>query len=448
MSRLVLLLLVLLAPFAATAAGAGRGHPGPQATSGELTIGSVRAPASPGSGSNGVVYPTVHDSGDRDEIDAGMKEATQIIEAKRETISLRPRDLEALRRDFVALKQVHERLEREVLKLTALRTSLASDLEETRRSAALTEDDLTLARDTLDALVARLASARAENRDPVAPGGKKEEQTAELVALLTDERSRTAALEARLAEAEDRTALARKELEKRDIRLAELLSAEGLAREQLSREQELSARARLQVAQLRLEIQALNRRLKEIQLALEDSERGAEEQNATIVNLTDRLNEALINRVQELARFRSAFFGELRKILQGRQDIRIVGDRFVFQSEVLFASGSADIGNAGRKALRRVAGAFDEIRWQIPGQIDWVLQVEGHTDAVPIESPEFPANWHLSAARAISVVRFLHEHGLPPDRLSAAGFGEFRPVEQGVRESGRNRRIEIRLTQR
>ena len=385
---------------------------------------------------------------ERDELDAGMQEALQVIEANRETISLQLRDLEALRRDIVALKTVRDRLERTVLELTALRTSLESDLEQTRSSASLTEDDLKLARNMLDSLVAKLAASRAENLELAADGEESEARAAELVVLLTDERERASALEARLAEAENRTSLAQAELEKRDIRLAELLSSHDLAREQLTEEQRLSAEARLRVERLRREIRELNRRLQEIQLALEDSERKAEEQKATIVNLNSRLNAALLNRVQELARFRSEFFGEVRKILQGREDVRIVGDRFVFQSEVLFASGSDEIGRAGRSALQRVAEAFEEIRPRIPKDIDWLLQVEGHTDAVPIRSPDFPSNWHLSAARAISVVQFLNERGLPAKRLSAAGFGEFRPEEPDVRESARNRRIEIKLTQR
>ena len=385
---------------------------------------------------------------ERDELQAGLTEAMQIIETSRETISLQLRELEALRRDIAALKTVRQELERDVLHLSAVRTTLETDLEESRNTADLTKADLETARELLDSLVRKLAASRAESRDLADEGDRQQARTAELVALLTTERSRIAELETRLADAENRTSLAQKEIEQRDIRLAELLSSQDLAKTRLSREQQLSQQAQRRVERLQLEIQVLNQRLREIQAALDASEVEAQEQQVTIVNLTKRLNEALLNRVQELSRFRSVFFGEMRKILQGRKDIRIVGDRFVFQSEVLFASGSDQIARQGRRALRRVAEAFDEIRPRIPQGIDWILQVEGHTDAVPIETPDFPSNWHLSAARAISVVRFLQERGVPPERLTAAGYGEFRPVESGVRESRKNRRIEIKLTQR
>jgi chemotaxis protein MotB len=175
-----------------------------------------------------------------------------------------------------------------------------------------------------------------------------------------------------------------------------------------------------------------------------------EEKEVQIADLGRRLNAALATKVQELARFRSDFFGRLRELLGDRQDIRVVGDRFVFQSEVLFASGSAELEPEGRKQLSQLASALAEIAATIPEDIDWVLRVDGHTDRRPISTPEFPSNWELSTARAISVVKFLIIRGIGPNRLAATGFGQFQPLDTGSDEIAfrRNRRIELKLTQR
>lgn len=205
-----------------------------------------------------------------------------------------------------------------------------------------------------------------------------------------------------------------------------------------------------QVELLNRQMLALREQLAGLAAALEASEKKSREQDVQIANLGQRLNAALATRVTELARYRSEFFGRLREVLGDRQDIRIVGDRFVFQSEVLFESASADLGDEGKRQLASLATTLLEIAARIPGNIDWILQVDGHTDRRPIATPRFPSNWELSTARAISVVRFLNERGIPSERLSPAGFGEFHPIDAGSDEIAlrRNRRIEIRLTQR
>ncbi len=168
------------------------------------------------------------------------------------------------------------------------------------------------------------------------------------------------------------------------------------------------------------------------------------------MELGRRLNLALATKVQELARYRSEFFGKLREIIGDRPDIRIVGDRFVFQSEVLFAPGSADLGEDAKHQLDPVIAALQEISAKIPPDINWVLQVDGHTDRRPIDNAQFPSNWELSAARAISVVRYAISQGIPPNRLAAAGFADKQPLDPGTSEEAyrRNRRIELKLTER
>jgi len=154
--------------------------------------------------------------------------------------------------------------------------------------------------------------------------------------------------------------------------------------------------------------------------------------------------------VQELSRYRSEFFGRLRDVLGDRKDIRIVGDRFVFQSEVLFASGEAELGQAGKEQLAALARTLLDIAERIPDELNWVLRVDGHTDKLPISTEKFPSNWELSTARAISVTRFLQQQGIPPERLAATGFAEYQPLDESNTPEAfrRNRRIELKLTQR
>ena len=218
----------------------------------------------------------------------------------------------------------------------------------------------------------------------------------------------------------------------------------------LIKERELSESARAQLALLNQQTEALREQIARLNAALEASELKDEEQKAQIASLGNRLNAALASKVQELTRYRSEFFGKLREVLGNKPGILIVGDRFVFQSEVLFASGSAELGEEGREQIVQVAETLKTAAAQFPANIDWVLQVDGHTDRRPIFTVEFPSNWELSTARAISVVRVLLDQGIPPRRLSAAGFAEFYPLEDRDDEIAyrRNRRIELKLTQR
>ncbi len=219
---------------------------------------------------------------------------------------------------------------------------------------------------------------------------------------------------------------------------------------ELDAEKRISSRALAQVELLNQQIAALRRQLAALEDALEASEKKDKEAQGRIADLGQRLNIALAQRVQELSRYRSEFFGRLRAILGNRPDIRVVGDRFVFQSEVLFDSGSAAIKPEGRGEIDKLAAALLELEKQIPAEIAWVLRIDGHTDVRPIASSQFPSNWELSSARAISVVQYLIARGVSPQHLVAAGFGEFQPVDTGGSEDAyrRNRRIELKLTER
>src|ERR1700751_1688286 len=229
--------------------------------------------------------------------------------------------------------------------------------------------------------------------------------------------------------------------------------AQGKAAElsgQLDAERRLSSRALAQVEGLNQQIAALRRQLAALEEALDASEKRDKESQSRIADLGQRLNVALAQRVQELSRYRSEFFGRLRAILGNRPDIRIVGDRFVFQSEVFFATGQATLLPEGIAELDTVANALTEIDKKIPNEIPWVLRVDGHTDVRPVSGLTFKSNWELSSARAISVVQYLLSRGIPAEGLGAAGFPEFQPRDAGNPEAAykRSRRIELKLRER
>src|SRR6202034_1649026 len=211
----------------------------------------------------------------------------------------------------------------------------------------------------------------------------------------------------------------------------------GKLNSQLDVEKQATARAVAQIEILNQQIGALRRQIAALEDALGASESKEKSAQLRIADLGQRLNVALAQRVQELSRYRSDFFGKLREILGNRPDIRVVGDRFVFQSEVFFDSGAAVLRPEGRAELDKLAGALLDLDKQIPSEINWVLRVDGHTDTRPLGATSpFKSNWDLSAARAISVVQYLISKGVSPQRLVAAGFGEFQPIDPGATDEG------------
>src|SRR5216683_428345 len=320
---------------------------------------------------------------ERDQLTGKLRDADAIVSADKEKIELQLRELESLRRDLAALKSVRAELE---------------------------------------AKVASLAQQQAQ----------------EGAAALRD---RAKELEARLASEQEETSLAQKQIEARDVRVRELGSRAEGAEQALSGEKQVSRKAVARVDELNAQITTLREQLSRIAAALDVSEAKVKEQQGQIVELGKRLNLALVNKVEELARYRSEFFGRLREIL---------GDRFVFQSEVLFAPGSAELGDHAKTELAPLIAALKELSAKIPPDINWILRVDGHTDRRPISNSQFPSNWELSTARAISVVRFAIEEGVPAARLAAAGFADKQPIDPRSAEDAyrRNRRIELKLTER
>mgnify|MGYP003971761943 FL=1 len=214
-------------------------------------------------------------------------------------------------------------------------------------------------------------------------------------------------------------------------------------------EVKLSEAAKNQVSLLNMQVAELREQLNIIQNLLDINLEDIKKKDIQIVELGRKLNTALAVKVGELTQYKSEFFGRLRSILGNRDDIQIVGDRFIFQSEVLFASGSAEVAIEGVLELTKLSKILLDITKDIPTDIPWVLQIQGHTDQNPINTPLYPSNWELSAARAISVGRVLISSGVSSDKISVAGFAEFQPLELGNSPSSfrKNRRIEIKLTQ-
>lgn len=241
-----------------------------------------------------------------------------------------------------------------------------------------------------------------------------------------------------------------KKLTETEDKMGALAASGSAASKALKSEQDLSARQRLQLAALEQNVSALRSSLQRLEAALEASEERDRKSKAVIVDLGSRLNKALASKVEELSGYRSEFFGRLKQVLANQQGIRIEGDRFVFDSELLFASGSAELGQQGRNELRKFAETLLIISREIPEKINWILRVDGHTDRVPISSAKYDSNWELSAGRAISVVKFLIIAGVPADRLAATGFGQHQPLDNANTAEAykKNRRIEMRLDQR
>jgi chemotaxis protein MotB len=322
--------------------------------------------------------------------------------------------------------------------LEKLQTTVAADKEQIKLKlteiASLQEDIYALrqVRQKLEQNVAAL-SAGVRQRDEA----------------LSSVRDRTQALEARLADEHERTVLAQKIIDKRNVRIQELTAKIASVDLALTHQHELSDKAQAQVALLNQQIAELRKQITSLSAALELSQTTVADQKVKIAKLGERLNVALAKKVEELARYRSEFFGRLREVLGNRPDIRIEGDRFVFPSELLFDSGSAEIGVEGQQQLAQLATTLKSVAATIPSDIDWILRIDGHTDRRPINTVKFPSNWELSTARALSIVKYLITQGIAPKRLVAAGFGEFHPLDKRNTPEAyaRNRRIEIKLTE-
>jgi chemotaxis protein MotB len=407
--------------------------------------------------------------------DAAMAFLSNQVEAAIRKLTIREFETEELREttrgladELQTVAATRDRLGFQITRLTEEKDEIFVRLQgQVRDLATLLSLEREVATDLRASLEGRSGELRAslQERDRVAADlgqirealatreAQSERQLRRLAALegdITELRDGRAALESRLSREAARMETTQASLDAaraRNQALDRKWSATAARGDGLKNELAVS---HSQIEALNRQLTALRAQIAELNGLLETSEGQSQAQQGEIADLGRRLNLALATKVRELARYRSEFLGRLRAVLGERADVRVVGDRFVFQSEVLFATGEAELEAPGRAQLLRLAESLKEIGATIPGDIDWVLRVDGHTDERPIQTPRFPSNWELSTARAISVVRFLIDQGVPAERVMAAGFAHFRPLDPGGDEAAlrRNRRIEFRLTQK
>lgn len=379
-----------------------------------------------------------------------VAELSEMLSLERSTNAGLREDVAKLTTDLQASTAAREQLAGQLAELLPQRDALQADLDAARET-------ISAERETIKTQLAEIAQINRDIKALQDVRAELEKKVSELAATIAERdrsltvlRDRSKELEAKLASEQERTALAQKEVEKKNLTIRELSARAERIGDDLTAEQQASREARERVEALNRQLAALRQQLARLNAALEASEAKAAAQNVQIVSLGKRLNEALASKVEELARYRSEFFGRLREALGNRSGIRVVGDRFVFQSEVLFPSGSANLNPGGRDQIAKLASTLSNIAARIPDDLNWVLRVDGHTDRRPIRTAQFPSNWELSSARAIAVVKALIARGVPAQRLVAAGFGEFQPLDTRRDEVAyrRNRRIEFKLTQR
>ena len=330
-------------------------------------------------------------------------------------------------------------------------------LGEMRQQLASLSELLNIERRASADLAADLAQLQIQLETSETDRSALAEQLALVQATLGNRTSELTTLSAKQAKTEAAQAAAQDALDER-LRALQMVEGQLALTEARNRTQQQTIRdleaettaSKAEIAQMTLVLAGLRQRIEELTALLAERDRQAEADKVAIANLGKSLNNALASRVQELQQFRSEFFGRLRDVLKGRDDVQIVGDRFVFQSEVLFAPGQADIGPTGQSQLAQLAIALADIAAKIPDDINWVLQVDGHTDNLPVRAGRYTDNWDLSTERALSVVRFLVLQGVPANRLAATGYGEFQPLTNGdsIADRRLNRRIELKITQR
>ncbi len=318
---------------------------------------------------------------------------------------------------------------------TDLHATLA-ERDEARDELALTREELAAARETINVSEQELRASLVE--------------IATLQRDIAELRARRDALAGELSDTQGQLQTARERIDAREMRIEDLVAEIQERQRALDNEQQLTADAQARVEALRRQLRALRDQISALAEALEIEEQTVAAQEAQIDTLVERLNVALAEEVQALSDYRSEFFGRLREVLGDIDAIEIVGDRFRFQSELFFETASANVGPEGEARLEQVATILRRIGERIPAEIDWVLQVEGHTDKRPIRTPAFPSNWELSTARAQSIVYFLIDQGIAPSRLAAVGYGEYQPLAEGDDPNAlaQNRRIELRLSNR
>ncbi|MFO7812098.1 MAG: OmpA family protein [Pelovirga sp.] len=363
-----------------------------------------------------------------------INELTELLGLEKEKSALLSTDVSRLADTISGLTSEKERLQSTVADFEVKARHDAEQIKEQMLLTASLQEDINALRQVRDQL---------------------EERVTELAAAITDKderigtlRDRSKALEFQLADQAETTMLAQRQIEQQDVRIQALTAVLDSQQEALAGERQLTAAARAEVTLLTDQITRLQAQLRQISNALDLAESEKEQQDETIAELGKQLNIALARKVGELEKYRSEFFAQLQQVLGDRPEFQIQGDRFVLQAGILFESGSADLGAAGGNHLDALAAILLQIAQEMPSDLNWILRIDGHTDRVPIRTAAFTSNWELSTARALAVVKHLASKGVPEQRMAAAGFSKFHPLDPADTPEAyqKNRRIEIKLT--
>jgi chemotaxis protein MotB len=398
-------------------------------------------------------------------LEARLAEALSGAEAAGTDVARTVRGLTETRRALATEQAARQGAERTLAETRSALEGARSELAGLRQEIAQLDRQTVTDRATIEARVSELANLSQQLRALTALRDQMERQAQAAMARAGEEERRRRAAESEASQAEAAAAAATRQREAAEARAAEAVEARTAAETALAEGNQargtaearageygrLAESARAQAALLAQQLDSLRAELRRVAAALEAQEATDREKDTQIASLGQRLNTALAARVEELQRYRSDFFGRLREVLGDRPEVRIAGDRFVFQSEVLFPVGSAELSESGREQIANVTGLLMDIARRIPPEVNWVLRVDGHADNSPIrQGGRFSSNWELSAARAIAVAQLMIQNGLPANRVAAAAFGEFQPVDEAdtPQARARNRRIELRLTDR
>jgi chemotaxis protein MotB len=328
-----------------------------------------------------------------------------------------------------------DQVNQEMARLTEMLSLERGHAAELQASIAQLNQQVTTGNEVRAALAQRLTVAQGQ----VAQANQSQQ---DMAAQLAEANSRAATAGVALAEAtRTRDQLA--------AQVAEANARSAAAGQQAADATKFSDSARAQIALLSQQIEQLKAQMAAVARALDLAEAAGRDKDTQIANLGQRLNAALAAKVEELQQYRSEFFGKLRQVLANRPGISVVGDRFVFQSEVLFPVGSAVLTEAGDAQINELADTIKQIAPEIPPNIHWIMRVDGHTDRQPIKGGPFASNWELSSARAITVVKLLIADGVAPEHLAATGFADYQPLDAADTPDAyaKNRRIELRLTE-
>ncbi len=372
------------------------------------------------------------------------------IQIKQSQISEKENLLSSKDQEISLQDALIEQKDETIITLDDLIEKQALDIDQLNQMIAQITEELSLSLQEKDILIGRLDTLNKEQetlRNNLSELGGQNEA---LIGKLSDSQGKIQSLLSSLSSTKDINQNLQNKISEVEIQNQDLKDQiTNLEEDTFSKTTDLNE-ALAKISRLSDDIKILSNEIQLLNNLLDSKEAEIANSKIELGELGDRLNRVLTSEIFKLQKYKSEFFGKLSEALGDRDDIQIKGDRFIFQSEILFDSGSAEIQTQGRVALSLIAKTLIDLTNEIPSDLNWVLQVDGHTDKIPISTSQFPSNWELSHSRALEVVKFFIQQGIPANKLSANGYGEYQPIQLGdsKEELKQNRRIELKITQR